>query len=97
MLETNPNDSFLKYAAALEYEKDGNRKEAISIIQRLLEKDAEYLGAYYKLGRLLEEEGREKDAISIYRQGLQVSRKSADMKTEGELTEALMILGADME
>ena len=32
MLETNPDDSFLKYAAALEYEKDGNRKQAIATI-----------------------------------------------------------------
>lgn len=97
MLETNPNDSFLKYAAALEYEKDGDRKSAISVIQKLLEKDAEYLGAYYKLGKLFEEEGKEKEAISVYRNGLVVSRKISDMKTEGELTEALMILGADTD
>jgi len=95
MLETNPNDSFLKYAAALEYEKDGDRKSAISVIQKLLDHDADYLGAYYKLGKLLEEEGREKDAIEIYRRGLEVSKKTSDLKTEGELTEALMLLGAD--
>jgi len=95
MLETNPDDSFLKYAAALEYEKDGNRKAAIDTIQELLERDASYLGAYYKLGKLLEEEGKEKEAIKIYRQGLEISKKTADLKTEGELTEALMLLGAD--
>lgn len=95
MLETNPNDSFLKYAAALEYEKDGNRKKAIETIKDLLSKDANYLGAYYKMGKLLEEEGKEKEAIKIYRQGLEVSKKISDMKTEGELTEALMLLGAD--
>lgn len=95
MLETNPNDSFLKYAAALEYEKDGNIKSAISTIRDLLEKDAAYLGAYYKLGKLLEREGKEKEAIEIYRQGLKVSKQNSDLKTEGELTEALMLLGAD--
>ena len=50
MLETNPEDSFLKYAAALEYEKEGDRKSAIAIIEDLLSKDANYLGGYYKLG-----------------------------------------------
>ncbi|MEQ9186601.1 MAG: tetratricopeptide repeat protein [Cryomorphaceae bacterium] len=95
MLETNPDDSFLKYAAALEYEKDGDRKQAIVTIRDLLANDANYLGAYYKLGKLLEEVGKEKEAIKIYRQGLEVSKKISDLKTEGELTEALMLLGAD--
>lgn len=95
MLQTNPNDSFLKYAAALEYEKDGDIKNAIQIVQQLLDYDADYLGAYYKLGKLFEIEGREDEAIAIYRKGLDVSRKTSDLKTEGELTEALMLLGAD--
>ncbi len=97
MLETNPEDSFLKYAAALEYEKEGDRKSAISIIEDLLSKDANYLGGYYKLGRLYEEEGKEKVAIKIYRLGLDVSKKNSDLKTEGELSEALLLLGADDE
>jgi tetratricopeptide (TPR) repeat protein len=97
MLETNPEDSFLKYAAALEYEKDGNRKSAIALIEDLLSKDETYLGGYYKLGKLYEGEGKEKEAIKIYRLGLDVSKKNSDLKTEGELSEALMLLGADDE
>lgn len=95
MLETNPNDSFLKYAAALEYEKDGDLKSAILTIQKLLERDANYLGAYYKLGKLFEEVGKQKDAISVYKKGLEVCRTKSDLKAEGELSEALMLLGAD--
>ena len=95
MLKTNPEDSFLKYAAALEYEKLGKAKEAIALIEDLLSKDKEYLGAYYKLGKLYESEGKVKEANKIYRQGLEVSKKSTDLKTEGELSEALMLLGAD--
>jgi len=95
MLETNPDDSFLKYAAALEYEKEEDNAKAIETIRDLLANDAKYLGAYYKLGKLLEAEGKEKEAIKIYRQGLEVSKKISDLKTEGELTEALMLLGAD--
>jgi tetratricopeptide (TPR) repeat protein len=95
MLRTNPEDSFLKYAAALEYEKEGKNKEAIALIEDLLAKDAQYLGGYYKLGKLYEEEGKIKEAIKIYREGLEVSKKNTDLKTGGELSEALMLLGAD--
>lgn len=97
MLETNPEDSFLQYAAAIEYENLGNKKTAITTITKLLDRDPDYLGAYYKLGKLLEEEGKEKEAIKIYRRGLEVSKKVSDLKTEGELSEALMLLGADDE
>ena len=95
MLETNPDDSFLKYAAGLEYETDDKIKKAIETIKDLLAHDANYLGAYYKLGKLLETDGKEKEAIKVYRQGLDVSKKISDLKTEGELSEALMLLGAD--
>ncbi|MDA7836217.1 hypothetical protein N9A49_02290 [Salibacteraceae bacterium] len=95
MLETNPDDSFLKYAAGLEYETDGKIKKAIETIKDLLAHDANYLGAYYKLGKLLETDGKEKEAIKVYRQGLDVSKNISDLKTEGELSEALMLLGAD--
>lgn len=97
MLETNPDDSFLQYAAAIEYENLGNRKTAIETIKKLLDRDPAYLGAYYKLGKLLEQDGKEKEAIKTYRRGLDVSKKNSDLKTEGELSEALMLLGADDE
>lgn len=95
MLKTNPDDSFLKYAAALEYEKEKNFTKAIATIRDLLSKDESYLGAYYKLGKLLEEKGQNDEAIIIYRKGLTVAKKTNDLKTEGELSEALMLLGAD--
>ncbi len=95
MLQTNPNDSFLKYAAALEYEKEGDAQKAIATIRDLLKHDANYLGAYYKLGKLLEAQDQTDQAIEVYRSGLTIAKSKSDMKTEGELSEALMLLGAD--
>lgn len=95
MLATNPDDSFLKYAAALEYHKIGERKKAIGTIEELLRNDAEYLGAYYKLGKLYEEGGNTDKAIEVYRQGMDQAKNQNDAKAKGELSEALMILGAD--
>ena len=65
MLKTDKQDSFLTYALALEHEKVGNIKEAISIIEELIKVDPAYLGAYYRLGALYESKGKFDKAISI--------------------------------
>lgn len=95
MLQRNPDDSFLRYAYALEHEKNGDLVKAIEIIAALLERDSEYLGAYYKLGKLHEAQGNLEEAITVYKRGRKLAISKKDAKTQGELTEALMILDAD--
>lgn len=92
MLETNPKDSFLHYCAALEHHKKGDVPSAIKILRAIVKNDPDYLASYYQLGKLLEEKGKIEDAIEAYRAGRSVARKKNDMKTMGELTEALMLL-----
>ncbi len=92
MLETNPKDSFLHYAAALEHHKNGDLNTAIKTIKGIIKNDPDYLASYYQLGKLLEEKGKAEEAIDIYKQGISVARKQNDIKTLGELSEALMLL-----
>lgn len=92
MLENNPADPFLRYAAALEYAKMGLNTEAISYLKSLLKDNPEYLPSYYQLGKLLEERGESELAIAIYRKGKEVAKVQNDGKTLGELSEALMLL-----
>ena len=95
MLAQNPSDPFLQYAMALEYEKVNEPKRAIERIRQLLESTPDYLGAYYKLGKLYEAQGEEELAIEVYRKGRTLATEKKDPKTQGELTEALMLLDAD--
>ena len=92
MLETNPKDSFLHYAAALEHQKNGDIVGAIKIIQKIIKNDPDYLASYYQLGKMLEEKGKIDEAVSVYKSGKSVAKKQSDMKTLGELSEALMLL-----
>ncbi|MEN9347460.1 MAG: tetratricopeptide repeat protein [Flavobacteriales bacterium] len=92
MLETNPKDSFLHYAAALEHHKNGDIVTAIKTIKGIIKNDPDYLASYYQLGKLLEERGKVEEAIDIYKQGRSVAKKQNDMKTLGEISEALMLL-----
>lgn len=92
MLKTDKQDSFLMYALALEYEKIGDEKEAISLIEGLIKTDPNYLGAYYKLGALYENKDKFAKAIEIYKTGIKLATEKIDNKTKGELEEALWLI-----
>lgn len=97
MLKTDANDSFLTYALALEYEKEGDSKEAIKIIEQLIQRDPDYLGAYYKLGQLFEGENKPQKAINIYNTGIKLADEKSDFKTKGELEEALWLIDEEQQ
>ncbi len=92
MLKTDANDSFLTYALALQYEKANQPKKAVEIIEKLIQVDPDYLGAYYKLGHLYEAQEKFDKAISIYRTGIKLATEKNDNKTKGELEEALWLI-----
>jgi tetratricopeptide (TPR) repeat protein len=92
MLETHPNDPFLHYAKALELEKLEENQEAIEILERLLVEQPNYLPTYFKTGQLYELVGNNDRAIELYKEGKRLARIQKDFKTEGELSEALMML-----
>ena len=92
MHKAEPNDSFLSYALAMEYALAGDVKKAIQLIEALLERDENYLGAYYQLGKYYEQSEQIEAAMAIYKKGIVVARKQKNRKTEGELNEALLML-----
>lgn len=92
MLKSDPDDSFLNYALALEYAKINDVKNAIALIENLLTRDENYLGAYYQLGKYHELEGQKEKAISIYNKGVLIAKKQKNNKTLNELNEALWLL-----
>lgn len=92
MLKTNPEDSFLNYAIALEFKKNHKIDNAITILENLINKNPDYLASYYQLGKLFEETNEIDKAIQIYKTGIVVAKTKGELKTLGELSEALMIL-----
>ncbi|MFI5148519.1 MAG: tetratricopeptide repeat protein [Bacteroidia bacterium] len=92
MLNADPADSFLNYALALEYEKAGKPEEAIRMLEKLLERDPSYTGAYYKLGQLYESVKELKKAADCYRRGVVLTQQQGHTRTWRELKEALQQL-----
>lgn len=92
MLKDEPGDSFLNYALALEFAKSNDIAKAISIIEELLGRDENYLGAYYQLGKLQEQLNLRESAIKTYNKGIEIAKKHNNRKAQGELNEALLLL-----
>lgn len=87
-LESSPNDSFLKHALALEYikiQEDGNAR---NVFEELLEKEPNYVGSYYHLGKLLERIGETNAAIAVYEKGMYIAWEEKDMHAYNELQAA---------
>lgn len=95
-LKKNPNDSFIKFALALELLKQDDVSKARVLFESVLEQDPDYLGVYYHLGKLYEKTGRLKDAQTMFTDGLEVARKKNDKRTELELIDALESLNIEL-
>ncbi|MBD78589.1 MAG: tetratricopeptide repeat protein [Crocinitomicaceae bacterium] len=97
MLSSNSTDPFLNYAAALEYNKIGDKEKSINLLLGIVNNNPEYLGAYYQLGKLYEEQNQSDKAIVIFKKGRKVALEQNNQKTLGELTEALMLVDDEFD
>lgn len=91
-LGQDPNDSFSRYALALELEKEGRDSEAIEQFLQVAERDPGYVPLYFQLGRVLARVGRSDEARDIYTRGIEAASAAGDEKTGNELQEALSLL-----
>lgn len=97
MLAEQPEDAFLNYALALELAKEGKKEEAINAGLSLLEKQADYLGAYHQVGLWLFEEGRYAEAKTIVESGIALAKSTKEQKAAGEMQEALWMIEDELE
>lgn len=88
MLVESPEDSFLQFALAKEYEKIENPDKALDAYLTLLKKDPDYIGLYYHLGKLYEELGDITKALEIYDRGIILAKKLPDFHALSELNNA---------
>lgn len=84
-LKTNPADSFVQHAMALEYIKLGNDAAAKVLFEEIINREPGYVGTYYHLAKLLERNGKTEEAIKIYEQGMEESKKAGENHVYGEL------------
>ena len=93
MLEDSPNDAFLRFALAKEYEKEGADAGARSIYEALMADQPEYIGTYYHLGKTLERLNEPALAWQVYTAGINITRKLGENHAMRELAGARLELG----
>ena len=84
-LNTNPADSFLQHALALEYIKTGEDGEARKLFEEILNREPGYVGSYYHLGKLLERNNEIDAAIKWYEKGMEEAKRAGENHALGEL------------
>jgi tetratricopeptide (TPR) repeat protein len=83
------SDPFPTYALGLEYQEMGEAAKAIAFFEETILKFPHYLPVYYQLGLLLTGNGEIQRAKDCINAGITLARATKDLKTLGELQEAL--------
>ncbi|MEL6142207.1 MAG: tetratricopeptide repeat protein [Bacteroidota bacterium] len=93
LLEANPQDTFLRFALAKEYEKEGLDEQARLAYESLVKDAPEYIGTYFHLGKALERLGEARAAFDIYSSGMEMAQQLSETHTYKELAAARFELG----
>ncbi len=88
-LEESPDDAFLLFALAKEYEKMSDMVQALQYYTRLEILHPNYVGTYYHLGKLYEKLNLHDKAIDTYEKGMIIAKKENDKHAYSELQNAL--------
>ena len=90
-LINNPQDPFNQYLLALEYLKENNRGEAISLFNNIYEKSPNYLPLYYTFAINLIELGDMVEAKVIVKKGIDLAVLLKNEKVKNELNQLLVL------
>ncbi len=88
-----PDDPFILFALAKEYEKLDEQQKALEHYLKLYKTDPNYIGLYYHLGKLYEALSEERKAWDTYSEGIQRATQQGDQHARNELAGARLNLG----
>lgn len=93
MLAEEPNDTFLRYALAMEYKSEGDLATAITKMTELTKLSPPHVPAYFMAAQYSAEDGETEQARTLLRDGIEEARKQGDHHAAGEMSEFLQMLG----
>lgn len=91
-LNNAPEDTFTRFALALEYLKADRTTDAEYIFADIAKKQPDYSGVYYHLGKLYEQQERYEEAFATYSTGIDICGQQQELHARQELQQAQMAL-----
>ena len=70
LLDERPDDPFVIYALAREYEKHTGTMQALLMYEHLVNHHPDYIGTYYHYAKLLHSVGNKAEALKLLDQGI---------------------------
>ncbi|NQX91975.1 MAG: hypothetical protein HRT74_07615 [Flavobacteriales bacterium] len=90
LLKEDPNDSFLRYALALEFRSAGDDRSKEQLLS-LIKDDGEYLPSFQTLGSWFFDDGEDDKAIEVLEKGIELAEKQRNLKALNEMKELLWL------
>lgn len=89
LLEQDPDDSFSRYALALEYAALDKNAEALALLENLIQRDPSYVPSYQQLGYLYQKLGQSVEAATAFKRGIEIATQQGDHHARSEMQDAL--------
>ena len=89
MLADSPEDTFLRYALAMEWSSEGDDEKSVEIFRALMGDTPPYVPAFFMCGQSLVRLDRNDEAKTVLTEGIDQARQQNDMHAAGEMTEFL--------
>lgn len=96
-IRKDADDTFSKFALALELLKQGSVEKAQLLFEAVLKQDPEYLGVYYHLGKLYQSRGMHNNALQLFEDGIKLASNNNELRTKSELHEAIQQLRFELD
>ena len=93
MLADQPDDTFLRYSLAMEFDKEGDHAQSLQRLRELTADEPPYVPAFFMAGQQLARLDRNDEAREILRAGIEAARAQNDTHAAGEMSEFLASLG----
>jgi Tfp pilus assembly protein PilF len=86
LIGTARDGALLRYSLGLEHLKSGDLERAIERLREAVTRDPLYSAAWKALGKTLEQNRRNADALDAYRHGIEAAKKKGDRQAEKEMS-----------
>ncbi|HEY2411382.1 MAG TPA: hypothetical protein VGI40_04035 [Pirellulaceae bacterium] len=93
MLKDEPQDQFLRYSLACEYDNEGRSDESLALLRSLTADQPPHVHSFLRGAQLLVKLDRIADARTMLRDGIEVARQQNELHAAGEMGELLATLG----